>query len=53
MQILQDATLTKFGQILKENDVVASVNAFTTAAGDKAISAGFYKLRTEIPAAPR
>lgn len=50
VQIPQDATLTKFGEILKENDVVASVNAFTTAAGGEPISAGFYKLRTEIPA---
>lgn len=50
VRIPQDATLTKFGEILKENDVVASVNAFTTAAGGQPISAGFYKLRTEIPA---
>ncbi|WP_307796909.1 endolytic transglycosylase MltG [Williamsia soli] len=50
VQIPQDATLTKFGEILTENDVVASVNAFTTAAGGEPISAGFYKLRTEIPA---
>jgi UPF0755 protein len=50
VQIPQDATLTKFGEILKENDVVASVNAFTTAANGEPIAAGFYKLRTEIPA---
>lgn len=50
VRIPKDATLTKFGEILKEHDVVASVNAFTTAAGGKPISAGYYKLRTEIPA---
>ncbi|HEY9313520.1 endolytic transglycosylase MltG [Williamsia sp.] len=50
VSIPQDATLTTFGQILEENDVVASVNAFTTAADNQPISAGFYKLRTQIPA---
>jgi len=50
VSIPQDATLTQFGEILEENDVVGSVNAFTVAADDQPISAGFYKLRTEIPA---
>jgi UPF0755 protein len=50
VSIPPDSSLTAFGEILKENKVVASVNAFTTAADGKPISAGFYKLRTEIPA---
>ncbi|WP_437424739.1 endolytic transglycosylase MltG [Williamsia muralis] len=50
VQIPPDSSLTAFGEILKENKVVASVGAFTTAADGKPISAGFYKLRTEIPA---
>ncbi|WP_020108865.1 endolytic transglycosylase MltG [Nocardia sp. 348MFTsu5.1] len=50
VSIPQDATLTTVGQILDENDVVASVGAFTTEAGNQPISPGFYKLRTQIPA---
>ncbi|MGZ8179757.1 endolytic transglycosylase MltG [Williamsia sp. SKLECPSW1] len=51
VQIPNNASLTKFGQILTDQGVVASVRAFTDAAGDKPISAGFYKLRTHISAA--
>ncbi len=50
VEIPQDASLTQFGQILRDRGVVASVRAFTDAAGDQSISAGFYKLRTGIPA---
>ncbi|GAA1464038.1 endolytic transglycosylase MltG [Williamsia maris] len=51
VQIPQNSSLTRFGQILQDKGVVASVQAFTDAAGDAPISAGFYKLRTGIPAA--
>ncbi|WP_328857857.1 endolytic transglycosylase MltG [Williamsia herbipolensis] len=51
VSIPQDSTLTQFGQILRDRGVVASVRAFTDAAGSGSISAGFYKLRTGIPAA--
>ncbi|WP_307851906.1 endolytic transglycosylase MltG [Williamsia sp. CHRR-6] len=50
VQIPQDATLTRFGEILHDRGVVASVAAFVSAADNKPISAGFYKLRTGIPA---
>ncbi|MGU3294485.1 endolytic transglycosylase MltG [Williamsia sp. M5A3_1d] len=51
VSIPQDSTLTQFGEILHDRGVVASVRAFTDAAGSGSISAGFYKLRTGIPAA--
>lgn len=45
-----NATLSDFGQILVDKDVVGSVRAFTKAADGKTLSAGIYKLRTGIPA---
>lgn len=51
VQIPQNSTLRDFGNILVDNDVVASAKAFTKAADGQAISGGYYKLRTEIPAA--
>ncbi|MDL9937304.1 endolytic transglycosylase MltG [Gordonia sp. ABSL1-1] len=51
VDIPDNSTLRDFGQILVDNDVVGSVKAFTNAADGQAISGGYYKLRTEIPAA--
>lgn len=48
--IPDDSTLRDFGQILTDKDVVGSVKAFTNAADGKMLSAGIYKLRTEISA---
>nr|WP_237421708.1 endolytic transglycosylase MltG [Gordonia sp. SID5947] len=50
VDIPQNSTLMDFGRILEKDDVVASVNAFLDAAGGQAMSGGFYKLRTQIPA---
>ncbi|MFW0784927.1 endolytic transglycosylase MltG [Gordonia sp. CPCC 206044] len=51
VDIPQDSTLMDFGRILEDNDVVGSVNAFVKAADGQPMSGGFYKLRTQIPAA--
>ncbi|MEE3850462.1 endolytic transglycosylase MltG [Gordonia sp. LSe1-13] len=51
VDIPQDSTLMDFGVILESNDVVGSVQAFVDAADGQPISGGFYKLRTQIPAA--
>ncbi|AZG44264.1 Endolytic murein transglycosylase [Gordonia insulae] len=51
VDIPQNSTLMDFGRILEDNDVVGSVNAFVDAAGGQAMSGGYYKLRTQIPAA--
>lgn len=48
--IPDDSTLRDFGQILTDKDVVGSVKAFTNAADGKTLSAGIYKMRTEISA---
>ncbi|MFW0790467.1 endolytic transglycosylase MltG [Gordonia sp. CPCC 205333] len=48
--IPDNSTLRDFGQILTDKDVVGSVKAFTRAADGKMLSAGIYKMRTEIPA---
>ncbi|HNP57737.1 MAG TPA: endolytic transglycosylase MltG [Gordonia sp. (in: high G+C Gram-positive bacteria)] len=46
--IPNNSTLTDFGQILQEAGVVRSVDAFTTAADEKPLSGGVYKLRKGI-----
>ncbi|MGV9711160.1 endolytic transglycosylase MltG [Gordonia sp. NPDC003424] len=51
VDIPDDSTIADFGRILEQNDVVGSVNAFVNAAGGQAMSGGYYKLRTQIPAA--
>lgn len=55
IQVHSGDSTTAIGQTLKDSDVVATVSAFVEAAGgNSAISAiqpGFYKVRTEIPAA--
>ncbi|WAC55299.1 endolytic transglycosylase MltG [Gordonia sp. SL306] len=51
VDIPQNSTLMDFGRILEKDDVVGSVNAFLDAAGGQAMSGGYYKLRTQIPAA--
>ncbi|SIR87517.1 endolytic transglycosylase MltG [Williamsia sterculiae] len=50
VQIPADSTLTDFGRILQKDKVVGSVKAFTDAADGRGIEAGYYRLRTEIPA---
>ncbi|MGC5258675.1 endolytic transglycosylase MltG [Gordonia sp. DT218] len=50
VDIPQNSTLMDFGRILEKDDVVGSVNAFLDAAGGQAMSGGYYKLRTQIPA---
>ncbi|GAA1480675.1 hypothetical protein GCM10009624_11150 [Gordonia sinesedis] len=50
VNIPQNSTLKDFGQILVDNDVVGSVKAFTDAAGGRAMSGGYFKMRTQIPA---
>lgn len=55
IQVRDGDSTTAIGKTLQEHNVVATVNAFVGAAeGNSAISAiqpGFYKVRTEIPAA--
>ena len=55
IQVHEGDSTTAIGKTLQEQNVVATVNAFVGAAdGNAAISAiqpGFYKVRTEIPAA--
>ena len=55
IQVHDGDSTTAIGQTLQEHDVVATVSAFVGAAeGNAAISSiqpGFYKVRTEIPAA--
>ena len=55
IQVHEGDSTTAIGQTLQDNDVVATSAAFVAAAqGNGAISAiqpGFYKVRTEIPAA--
>ena len=55
IQVHEGDSTTAIGQTLRDHDVVATVKAFVDAAnGNDAISAiqpGFYKVRTEIPAA--
>lgn len=55
IQVHEGDTTTAIGQTLRDTDVVATVSAFVEAAdGNSEISAiqpGFYKVRTEIPAA--
>ncbi|GAB18246.1 hypothetical protein GOEFS_050_00240 [Gordonia effusa NBRC 100432] len=48
--IPENSTLRDFGRILTDKDVVGSVKAFTRAADGKMLSAGIYKMRTQIPA---
>lgn len=50
VQIPEGYALSQFGQILEDNDVVASAGAFVNAADGQALSGGFYKLRRQIPA---
>ncbi|MCQ4044201.1 endolytic transglycosylase MltG [Streptantibioticus rubrisoli] len=45
------ATLAQMGNILKRNDVVKSVDAFTKAAGGKPLQGGVYMLHKEMSAA--
>lgn len=47
----ENSTIADFGNILTRNDVVGSVSAFVEAAGNQSMSGGYYKLRTQIPAA--
>lgn len=55
IQVHEGDSTTVIAQTLRDSNVVATVSAFVTAAdGNSAISAiqpGFYKVRTEIPAA--
>ncbi|MGV9858475.1 endolytic transglycosylase MltG [Gordonia sp. NPDC003425] len=51
VDIPANSTLKDFGRILTDEDVVGSPRAFVNAADGQTISGGFYKLRTEIPAA--
>ncbi|MFI8773466.1 endolytic transglycosylase MltG [Gordonia sp. NPDC062954] len=51
VDIPENSTLMDFGQILEDNDVVGSVQAFINAADGQPMSGGYYKLRTQIPAA--
>ncbi|MDF3288882.1 endolytic transglycosylase MltG [Streptomyces silvisoli] len=44
-------TVAQMGNILKQNDVVKSVEAFTKAVGDKALQGGVYTLHKEMSAA--
>lgn len=50
VDIPESSTLKDFGRILHDHNVVGSVRAFVEAADGQAISGGYYKLRTEIPA---
>ena len=47
----ENSTVADFGEILLRNDVVGSLSAFLQAAGNQSMSGGFYKLRTQLPAA--
>ncbi|MFT4042505.1 MAG: endolytic transglycosylase MltG [Gordonia sp. (in: high G+C Gram-positive bacteria)] len=51
VDIPQDSTLMDFARILTEDGVVGSERAFLKAANGQVMSGGFYKLRTQIPAA--
>ncbi|MFT4087069.1 MAG: endolytic transglycosylase MltG, partial [Gordonia sp. (in: high G+C Gram-positive bacteria)] len=51
VQIPDNAPVREAGDILTDAGVVGSQKAFVNAAGDSAISAGFYKLPTHISAA--
>ncbi len=51
VDIPANSTLSDFGVILHDADVVGSVGAFVSAADGQTMSGGFYKLRTQIPAA--
>lgn len=51
VDIPQNSTLRDFGRILEQKDVVGSAKAFVNAADGQAMSGGYYKLRTQIPAA--
>ncbi|GAB2674290.1 endolytic transglycosylase MltG [Gordonia jinhuaensis] len=50
VEVPQNATLTQTGTILTDQGVVASTVAFTRAAGDNTVDAGFYQLRTHVSA---
>ncbi len=45
------STVAQMGNILKQNDVVKSVEAFTKAVGDKQLQGGVYTLHKEMSAA--
>ncbi|QKT09130.1 endolytic transglycosylase MltG [Gordonia sp. X0973] len=49
--IPENSSLTNFGEILKREGVVGSVQAFINAAGTQSLSGGIYQMRTGIPAA--
>ncbi|MDH3014311.1 endolytic transglycosylase MltG [Gordonia alkanivorans] len=50
VDIPENSTLSDFGRILVDADVVGSVRAFIDAAGGQPMSGGLYKMRTQIPA---
>ncbi|MBD0023731.1 endolytic transglycosylase MltG [Gordonia pseudamarae] len=51
VEIPANSTLSDFGDILADRDVVKSSRAFVNAADGRTMEGGFYKLRTQIPAA--
>ncbi|QHN19897.1 endolytic transglycosylase MltG [Gordonia amarae] len=50
VEIPENSTLSDFGTILADRDVVKSSQAFINAAGGRTMEGGFYKLRTQISA---
>ncbi|WP_232719364.1 endolytic transglycosylase MltG [Gordonia metallireducens] len=50
VDIPENSTLSDFGQILLDADVVGSMRAFLDAADGQPMSGGLYKMRTQIPA---
>ncbi|WP_119032411.1 endolytic transglycosylase MltG [Gordonia rubripertincta] len=50
VDIPENSTLSDFGRILVDADVVGSVRAFIDAADNQPMSGGLYKMRTQIPA---
>ena len=50
VEIPENSTLSDFGSILADRDVVKSSQAFINAAGGRTMEGGFYKLRTQISA---
>lgn len=50
VDIPENSTLSDFGRILLDADVVGSMRAFIDAADGQPMSGGLYKMRTQIPA---
>ncbi|MGC5245718.1 endolytic transglycosylase MltG [Gordonia sp. DT219] len=51
VHVPDDSSIKQIGGILVDDDVVGSVRAFVDAADGASLSSGYYKLRTQVPAA--